>query len=99
MDGGSLANIIKDPKICGNIPEEILGKVAAQVLQGLNYLHKKLHLIHRDIKPTNLLINREGAVKISDFGVSGQLAHTLSKCVSWVSNTLFFFCCCKLIIF
>lgn len=56
---------------------------------GLNYLHKKLHLIHRDIKPSNLLVNHKGDVKISDFGVSGQLAHTLSQCVSWVGTVLY----------
>src|SRR5690242_10867439 len=60
-----------------------------KVLKGLEYLHKKLHLIHRDIKPHNLLLNKLGEVKISDFGVSGQLAHTLSKAASWVGTVTY----------
>mmetsp|Transcript_29568 Transcript_29568/g.41589 ORF Transcript_29568/g.41589 Transcript_29568/m.41589 type:complete len:389 (+) Transcript_29568:680-1846(+) len=83
MDAGSLATVLEKAK---KIPEKILAKIAFQVLGGLNYLHKKLHLIHRDIKPSNLLINKSGEVKISDFGVSGQLAHTLSKRQSWVGT-------------
>lgn len=96
MDAGSLGNVIEK---CGAIPEVILVKIAEQVwyfvqtyvqlLKGLNYLHKKVHLIHRDIKPTNLLINRHGEVKISDFGVSGQLAHTLSQCATWVGTVTY----------
>lgn len=86
MDSGSLATVLTKAK---SIPENVLGKISFQVLQGLNYLHKKLHLVHRDIKPSNLLVNRNGEVKISDFGVSGQLAHTLSKCVSWVGTVTY----------
>eukprot|EP01114_Cavostelium_apophysatum_P011170 TRINITY_DN2536_c0_g1_i1.p1 TRINITY_DN2536_c0_g1~~TRINITY_DN2536_c0_g1_i1.p1 ORF type:complete len:381 (-),score=102.82 TRINITY_DN2536_c0_g1_i1:821-1963(-) len=86
MDSGALSNVLTKAK---TIPENVLGKIAFQVLSGLNYLHKKLHLVHRDIKPSNLLISGNGQVKISDFGVSGQLAHTLSKCVSWVGTVTY----------
>jgi serine/threonine protein kinase len=86
MDAGSLSEVLSKS---GPIPENIMAKITKQVLQGLNYLHKKLHLIHRDIKPSNILINKAGQVKISDFGVSGQLAHTLSQCASWVGTVTY----------
>lgn len=86
MDGGSLADILR---ASGSIPERILAKITTQVLKGLQYLHKSLHLIHRDIKPSNLLLNSKGEVKIADFGVSGQLAHTLSKAVTWVGTVTY----------
>ena len=40
------------------------------VLSGMSYLHKTQKLVHRDIKPQNLLFRRDGTIKITDFGVS-----------------------------
>eukprot|EP00899_Mesostigma_viride_P005077 jgi/Mesvir1/14570/Mv05250-RA.1 len=86
MDGGSLADIYKG---VGSIPENYLAKICQQVLRGLQYLHKDIYTIHRDIKPSNLLLNSAGDVKISDFGVSGQLANSMSKCASWVGTVTY----------
>lgn len=86
MDGGSLADLLK---ASGKIEERVLANITTQVLKGLVYLHKSIHLIHRDIKPSNLLLNTQGKVKIADFGVSGQLAHTLSQAVTWVGTVTY----------
>ena len=86
MDGGSLTELLARK---GPIPEPMIATIAQQVLHGLVYLHKHRHLIHRDIKPQNLLLNKKGEVKISDFGVSGQLASTISSCVSWVGTVTY----------
>jgi mitogen-activated protein kinase kinase 3 len=64
-----------------NIPEEILGKIAVAVLYALHYLHSQLKVIHRDVKPSNILINRRGEVKICDFGISGYLVDSIAKTV------------------
>lgn len=45
-------------------------------MNGLSYLHNK-RIVHRDIKPCNILIKSTGAVKISDFGVSGIISESI----------------------
>ena len=44
--------------------------IVCQAAEGLAYIHKR-GLVHRDLKPTNLLVTSEGHVKISDLGLAG----------------------------
>lgn len=46
-------------------------KVAYQVLDALHYLHNERKIVHKDIKPLNLLIDKDENIKIGDFGSSG----------------------------
>ncbi|XP_043282987.1 dual specificity mitogen-activated protein kinase kinase 6 [Venturia canescens] len=64
-----------------SIPEDILGKIAFAVVSALDYLYSQLRVIHRDVKPSNILINREGQVKICDFGISGYLVNSVAKTI------------------
>lgn len=61
------------------IPEEILGKITVSIVKALEHLHSRLQVIHRDVKPSNVLINSEGAVKMCDFGISGNLVDSVAK--------------------
>lgn len=61
------------------IPEDILGKIAHAVVNALHYLQSQLQVIHRDVKPSNILINRTGQVKMCDFGISGYLVDSVAK--------------------
>ncbi|KAJ8977088.1 hypothetical protein NQ317_003642 [Molorchus minor] len=64
-----------------NIPENMLGKVALVVVSALHYLHSHLRVIHRAVKPSNMLINRQGEVKMCDFGISGYLGDSVAKII------------------
>lgn len=76
MDGGSLDLILKK---AGRIPEPISGKISVAVLKGLSYLREKHQIMHRDVKPSNILVNSRGEIKICDFGVSGQLIDSMAN--------------------
>ncbi|XP_044759861.1 dual specificity mitogen-activated protein kinase kinase 6 [Coccinella septempunctata] len=63
------------------IPEDMLGKITYAVVSALHYLHSHLKVIHRDVKPSNILINRQGDVKMCDFGISGYLVDSVAKTI------------------
>ncbi|ETN87300.1 kinase domain protein [Necator americanus] len=64
------------------LPEPFIAKVTLSVVEGLNFMKEYMNLIHRDVKPSNILLNRHGQVKICDFGISGHLTNSLAKTVA-----------------
>ncbi|KAG5635282.1 hypothetical protein H0H81_011830, partial [Sphagnurus paluster] len=67
-ENGSLHNISKR---FGKFPENLVAVYISQVLEGLVYLHDQ-GVIHRDIKGANILTNKDGTVKLADFGVASN---------------------------
>ncbi|XP_050440995.1 dual specificity mitogen-activated protein kinase kinase 4-like isoform X1 [Adelges cooleyi] len=66
-------------KLNQQIPENILGKITVATVKALNYLKEKLKIIHRDVKPSNILLDSRGNIKLCDFGISGQLVDSIAK--------------------
>ncbi|TPX61078.1 hypothetical protein PhCBS80983_g01320 [Powellomyces hirtus] len=66
ISGGSVSSCLNR---YGAFEEHIVKCMTAQILCGLEFLHEK-SIIHRDIKGANILVDAEGIVKISDFGIS-----------------------------
>jgi hypothetical protein len=76
IDGGSLYDLIgeKVPKW----GEDNIAYVCKQCLIALAFMHRK-YLLHRDIKSDNVLVGRNGVVKLADFGFAAGLTRDESK--------------------
>ncbi|MFH0412663.1 serine/threonine-protein kinase [Corynebacterium sp. L4756] len=68
--GESLADLLAREK---SLPESLALDVLEQTAHGLSIIHR-MELVHRDIKPGNLLITQNGQVKITDFGIAKAAA-------------------------
>ena len=86
VEGVTLGRLIKER---GAIPWRQALKLFNQVLNAIEHAHKE-GIIHRDIKPNNVLINRQGVVKITDFGLAkNQAEFGITQSVT-TGGTLFY---------
>ena len=67
------ADIKKHLKKKKNYPEKELINILRQLIDGLLYLQKELHIAHRDIKPQNILLFPNNIYKIADFGEAKEI--------------------------
>jgi serine/threonine protein kinase len=77
---------LQDIVSCGGCQNEtVLRGISRQILVGLDFLHER-RLMHRDIKPGNVLVNLSGCVKISDLGILRDLSGEASVADSFVGT-------------
>jgi beta-lactam-binding protein with PASTA domain/tRNA A-37 threonylcarbamoyl transferase component Bud32 len=69
VDGQTLREIVKTT---GPMTQQRVIEVMADVCAALDFSHRH-NIIHRDVKPANIMINRAGAVKVMDFGIARAL--------------------------
>ncbi|HEY8600347.1 MAG TPA: PASTA domain-containing protein [Thermomicrobiales bacterium] len=70
IDGPNLKELIRARK---SLPVDEIVAILTQVLSGLGYAHARA-LVHRDIKPQNIMLTPEGTAKVTDFGIAKGLA-------------------------
>jgi serine/threonine protein kinase len=81
MECGPLTEIIER----NNMTEKQIATVCSGSAQGLEHLHER-NIIHRDIKSDNVLLDRHGNVKLSDFGFCAKLSPEKSKRATMVGT-------------
>ncbi|VEL25349.1 unnamed protein product [Protopolystoma xenopodis] len=60
-------------------PEKVLGKITVAIIKALEYLKTIHKVMHRDVKPSNMLLSSKGEVKLCDFGISGKLKDSIAR--------------------
>ena len=75
--GWSLSRVLARSATRGPLPRRIVAEIAAQICEGLAHAHgakdpegMRLDLVHRDLKPTNVMLAESGVVKLADFGIA-----------------------------
>ena len=74
VPGGDLKDLMDR---YGPLPEALLSRVGADVASGLAHAHER-GIVHRDIKPRNILLDERGSPKLADFGIARALDGTTS---------------------
>lgn len=69
IEGLSLSQL---QKRTGPLPSEVATIVALKLARALEYVHLR-GIVHRDVKPSNVLVSRRGEVKLMDFGIARDL--------------------------
>jgi eukaryotic-like serine/threonine-protein kinase len=72
VDGRTIRDLLRDDRRL--LPERAL-EITDGVLRALDYSHRA-GIVHRDIKPGNVMLNRQGEIKVMDFGIARAVADT-----------------------
>ncbi|HEY7104916.1 MAG TPA: PASTA domain-containing protein [Acidimicrobiia bacterium] len=70
VEGRSLRDVLTARRV---LPPEEVADIGAQVADALEHAHAH-GVVHRDVKPSNLLVTHDGVVKVSDFGISKSVS-------------------------
>jgi len=69
LEGGSLLDLISANAL---IPDDVVRHYFVQIVMILEYLHKEKHMVHRDIKAENIMIDSDNNIRLIDFGLGNS---------------------------
>jgi tetratricopeptide (TPR) repeat protein len=78
VEGETLAHLIARE---GKLPESEVRRIAIEICKGLEHAHSK-KVIHRDMKPGNVLLGKDGSIKVADFGIARLCRDSMSRLTS-----------------
>ena len=84
MPGGDLVNLMSNY----DVPEKWAKFYTAEVVLALDAIHS-MGLIHRDVKPDNMLLDKHGHLKLADFGTCMKMDEVSNKRVFFFFNASF----------
>lgn len=84
MPGGDLVNLMSNY----DVPEKWAKFYTAEVVLALDAIHS-MGLIHRDVKPDNMLLDKHGHLKLADFGTCMKMDEVSNKRVCFFFNASF----------
>ena len=82
VEGASIAELLRAPTTTGDAsvksgpgltPDEG-AYVGIEVCRALDYAHRRMNVVHRDVTPRNVMVDEEGQVKVIDFGIAAPVA-------------------------
>jgi serine/threonine-protein kinase len=87
VNGQTLGNLLRR---YGTLPPMEAARIAADIADALEFAHRN-GVVHRDVKPGNVLITPEGAVKVTDFGIArAESSDTLTKTGNVLGTATYF---------
>ncbi len=93
LDGASLADfILSQSEKKQKVKEEVVWSILSQLTAALRYLHCEKRVMHRDLAPSNILIDGEFNIKLADFGLAKKWGTQSASVMKSFVGTILYSC-------